>query len=163
MSLNIIRDSFVECHNVYVAKYSQHERRHIGLSNDCLDKLSRKIIEAEKLMCVDEENNIQSSNNYILYTLFLLLIVNILFYANDIIILIKYIGKKIYDLLLYCKDYFKHDRLHKLENLIHNMNDNMNCNIQKLSYIQDRLTKLENHPYISKIDYINDTFIDDTD
>ena len=58
---------------------------------------------------------------------------------------------------MYCKDYFKHDKLHKLENLIHNMNDNMNCNIQKLSYIQDRLTKLENNPYISKID----TYIDD--
>jgi hypothetical protein len=159
MSLNVIRDLFVECHKVHLAKYGHSH--HIGLSNDCLDKLFRKIIEAEKLMCVDEENNIQSSNDYILYTLFLLLIVNILFYANDIIILIKYLGKKIYDLLLYCKDYFKHDRLHKLENLIHNMNDNMNCNIQKLSYIQDRLTKLE---IKCKIDtFIDDTFIDDTD
>ena len=147
MSLNVIRDLFVECQNVYIANYGCQKRP----SQECLDKLFKNI----------EENNIQSSNDYILYTLFLLLIVNILFYANDIIILIKYIGKKIYDLLLYCKDYFKHDRLHKLENLIHNMNDNMNCNIQKLSYIQERLTKLENHPYISKIDYINDTYIDD--
>lgn len=149
MSLNVIRDLFVECHTNYL---STHGRSYV-ISKDCLDELFKNI----------EENNIQSSNDYILYTLFLLLIVNILFYANDIIILIKYIGKKIYHLLLYCKDYFKHDRLHKLENLIHNMNDNMNCNIQKLSYIQDRLTKLENHPYISKIDYINDTYIDDTD
>ena len=143
MSLNIIRDSFVECHKNHVSIHGPQP----VISIVCLDKLFKNI----------EENNIQSSNDYILYTLFLLLIVNILFYANDIIILIKYIGKKIYDLLLYCKDYFKHDRLHKLENLIHNMNDNMNCNIQKLSYIQDRLTKLENNPYISKID----TYIDD--
>ena len=143
MSLNVIRDLFVECQNVYIANYGCQKRP----SQECLDKLFKNI----------EENNIQSSNDYILYTLFLLLIVNILFYANDIIILIKYLGKKIYDLLLYCKDYFKHDKLHKLENLIHNMNDNMNCNIQKLSYIQDRLTKLENNPYISKID----TYIDD--
>ena len=147
MSLNIIRDLFLECHTIYL----QGRNPYSHYSNDCLDELFKNI----------EENNIQSSNDYILYTLFLLLIVNILFYANDIIILIKYLGKKIYHLLLYCKDYFKHDRLHKLENLIHNMNDNMNCNIQKLSYIQDRLTKLENNPYISKIDYINDTYIDD--
>ena len=155
MSLNIIRDSFVECHTIYL----QGRHPHSHYSEYCLDELFKNI--EENIQENIEENNIQSSNDYILYTLFLLLIVNILFYANDIIILIKYLGKKIYHLLLYCKDYFKHDRLHKLENLIHNMNDNMNCNIQKLSYIQERLTKLENHPYISKIDYINDTYIDD--
>ena len=157
MSLNVIRDLFVECQNVYIANYGCQKRP----SQECLDKLFKNIEEniqenIQENIKKYEENNIQPSNNYILYTLFLLLIVNILFYANDIIILIKYIGKKIYDLLLYCKDYFKHDRLHKLENLIHNMNDNMNCNIQKLSYIQDRLTNLEIKCKI-------DTFIDYTD
>ena len=150
MSLNVIRDLFAECHNVYINNYGYQKQ----LSQDCLDKLFKNIKENIKKY---EENNIQSSNDYILYTLSVLLIVNILFYANDIINLIKYFGKKIYHSVLYCKDYFKHDRLHKLEYLIHNMNDNMNDNIQKLSFIQDRLTMLESRPYINTIDYMDDT------
>ena len=158
MSLNVIRDLFAECHNVYINTYGYQKQ----LSQDCLDKLFKNIKEniqenIQENIKKYEENNIQSSNDYILYTLSVLLIINILFYANDIINLIKYFGKKIYHLLLYCKDYFKHDRLHKLENLIHNMNDNMNCNMQKLSFIQDRLTMLESRPYINTIDYIDDT------
>ena len=158
MSLNVIRDLFVECHNVYINNYGYQKQ----LSQECLDKLFKNIKEniqenIQENIKKYEENNIQSSNDYILYTLSVLLIVNILFYANDIINLIKYFGKKIYHSVLYCKNYFKHDRLHKLENLIHNMNDNMNCNMQKLLSIQDRLTMLESRPYINTIDYIDDT------
>jgi hypothetical protein len=143
---------------------------------------TEKQIERTYYILVDCKNDLINDIEYSLnYNKYLVMLIStfffplyVLFYTNGIFKPLTYIMKKIYNSSLYLVGYYKddtHDRLHKLENTIENIESDLNEFIKvldnkffneeyvkKLSYdreilnIKDRLTILENQYIRNNID-----------
>lgn len=110
-------------------------------------------VECKNQLIEDIDYTIIYNKKLTMFASFSLALFAFLIYINILFKLFGYCIKKIYNLSLYLVDYKeyynddKHDRLHKLENMIENIN--MESNVKQKSYnreflnIKDRLTILE--------------------
>ena len=94
--------------------------------------------------------DIEYSYNYYIYILYLILISSIIYNIDCIFKPLISIMKWVYNLSLYLVGYYKdntHDRIHKLEHTIININDDLN------EYLKVLDNKFFNDEYVNKLSY----------
>ena len=94
--------------------------------------------------------DIEYSYNYYIYILYLILISSIIYNIDCIFKPLIRIMKWVYNLSLYLVGYYKddtHDRIHKLEHTIININDDLN------EYLKVLDNKFFNEEYVKKLSY----------